>query len=112
MKLDENIAQFLSLETPAQRLAYPKNLTIYRGGIIPPPSDYLPFKKLGFRYENISLPCGQGCGSGSGRIRTFLVGSGSGAGSGKFLPDPDPISTYFGNVKLYKQGKNMLKIKV
>jgi len=41
-------AQFLSLETPAQRLAYPSNLTIYRGGIIPPPSDYLPFKKLGW----------------------------------------------------------------
>ena len=39
--------QFLSQETPAQRLAYPRNLTIYRSGIIPPPWDYLPFKKLG-----------------------------------------------------------------
>ena len=39
-------AQFLSLEPPAQRLAYTRKLTIYRGGIIPPPSDYLPFKKL------------------------------------------------------------------
>ena len=40
-------AQFLSLETPAQRVAYPRNLAIYRGGIIPPPLDYLPFKELG-----------------------------------------------------------------
>ena len=41
-------AQFLSLETPAQRLAYPRNITMYGGGIIPPPWAYLPFKKLGY----------------------------------------------------------------
>jgi len=55
---------------------------------------------------------GQGCGS--GRIRTFLVGSG--AESGKFSPDPENFHRnqilsvrYFGYVKLYKQGKNILK---
>ena len=36
----------------------------------------------------------------------FLVGS------GKFSPDPDPIDTYFGYVTLYKQEKNILKIKL
>ena len=39
--------QILSLETPAQRLAYPRNLTKYRGGIISPPWDNLTYKNLG-----------------------------------------------------------------
>ena len=38
------------------------------------------------------------------RIRAFLIET------GKFSPDPDPIGTYFGYVKLYKQGQNCLKI--
>ena len=40
------------------------------------------------------------------RIRTFLVGS------GKFSPDPDPIGIYFGYVKVFKQGKNILNIEL
>jgi len=42
--------------------------------------------------------------------------AGSGAGTGKFSPDmdpdPDPFGTYFGFVKLYKQGKHILKIEL
>ena len=42
-------AQFLCLETPAQRLAYPRKLTIYTEVVLSHPSwDYLPFKKLGY----------------------------------------------------------------
>ena len=45
----EKTAQFLSLETTAQRLAYPWNLNIYTEVVLShPPWDYLPFKKLGY----------------------------------------------------------------
>ena len=35
-----------------------------------------------------------------------------GSGIGKFSPDPDPIGPLAMYLKLYKQGKNILKIEV
>ena len=53
---------------------------------------------VGHRSVGTYILCGwvqcQGCGSGSGPF--WLE------------PDSDPIGTYFGNVKLYKQGQNIL----
>jgi len=47
-------------------------------------------------------------------VDVSVLGGFQGCGSGKFSPDPDPIGTvpYFGYVKLYKQGKDILKIEL